>query len=307
MRLPGEVEVDAYWPAVGMTGATEASDVVELRDVRGPSALGGGTKRFFELLYLISVTEFKKTYFGTVLGYFWSLLRPLLTFAVLLFVFTQIFKLGGARSSTPHYPEMLLFDIVLFGLFAEATGGAVASVVGQRGDRPQDAVPAARHPALDRLHVALQLRDEHDRRGHLPDRLRSRPDVDLALLPGHRPRGLRSRFGPRPAALDPLRALPRRRDHLGVISTALLYGTPVIYPLQNPPVPDQYHQLLLVNPLTPIFVQARTLDHRQQRPRRADDRGRLGAPSPAIAIYVGVCVLGVWIFSRDAPRVAEEL
>ena len=74
---------------------------IELREVRGPSALGGGWKRFGELLYLVSVTEFKKTYFGTVLGYVWSVLRPLLLFAVLLFVFTKIVRIG---SDVPNYP-----------------------------------------------------------------------------------------------------------------------------------------------------------------------------------------------------------
>ena len=102
----------------------------ELRPVRGPSALGGGWKRFGELLYLISVTEFKRTYFGTVLGYVWSLLRPLLLFAVLLFVFTKIFRLG---SNVPHYPVMLLMNVVLFGFFSEATGTSVMSVVSQEG------------------------------------------------------------------------------------------------------------------------------------------------------------------------------
>src|SRR3954454_7360016 len=103
---------------------------LELRPGHGPSALGGGWKRFVELLYLMSVTEFKKTYFGTVLGYVWSLLRPLLLFAVLLFVFTQIFRIG---SQVPHYPVLLLFNIVLFGLFQEATTLAVGSVVAQEG------------------------------------------------------------------------------------------------------------------------------------------------------------------------------
>src|SRR4051794_4848081 len=103
---------------------------LELHPVRGPSALGGGWKRFGELLYLISVTEFKKTYFGTVLGYVWSLLRPLLLFAVLLFVFTKIVRLG---SDVPHYPVMLLMNVVLFGFFSEATSIAVMSVVNQEG------------------------------------------------------------------------------------------------------------------------------------------------------------------------------
>src|SRR5205823_484491 len=66
----------------GARSVSTASDqALELKEVPGPSALGGGTRRAFELLYVIAVNDFKKTYFGTVLGYLWSLARPLLTFA----------------------------------------------------------------------------------------------------------------------------------------------------------------------------------------------------------------------------------
>ena len=80
-------------------------EVPELKDVAGPSALGGSAKRFFDLLYLISVNDFKRTYFGTVLGYFWSLLRPLALFAVLLFVFTKIFRIGDCLLYTSPSPR----------------------------------------------------------------------------------------------------------------------------------------------------------------------------------------------------------
>jgi ABC-2 type transport system permease protein len=103
----------------------------ELREVIGPSALGGGQRRFFDLLRLISVTEFKRVYFGTVLGYLWSLIRPLALFGVLLFVFTQVFKIGGEK--VEHYPVFLLLGIVLFGFFQEATSNAVTSVAARRG------------------------------------------------------------------------------------------------------------------------------------------------------------------------------
>ena len=79
---------------------------------------------------LIGVSEFKRTYFGTALGYLWSMARPLLLFGVLLAVFTQIFRIG---SQVPDYPVLLLFNIVLFGFFSEATVTAVPSIVGQEG------------------------------------------------------------------------------------------------------------------------------------------------------------------------------
>ena len=101
---------------------------LELREISGPSALGGGWRRSWELLSLIAVNDFKKTYFGTALGYLWSLARPLLLFAVLLAVFTQVFRLG---SEVPNYPVLLLFNIVLFSFFQEATLTAVTSIVSQ--------------------------------------------------------------------------------------------------------------------------------------------------------------------------------
>jgi len=103
-----------------------SDELLELRDVTGPSALGGGWRRSLELLYLIAVTEFKKTYFGTALGYLWSVGRPLMLFAVLLTVFTQAFHLG---TQVPHYAVLLLLNIVLMGFFQEAPSGAVGSIV----------------------------------------------------------------------------------------------------------------------------------------------------------------------------------
>src|SRR3954447_3835374 len=78
----------------------------------------------------MAVTDFKETCFGTVFGYLWSIARPLMLFGVLLAVFTQVFRLG---SDVPHYPVLLLFNIVLFGFFQEATTAAVTSVVAQEG------------------------------------------------------------------------------------------------------------------------------------------------------------------------------
>jgi ABC-2 type transport system permease protein len=99
---------------------------VELRDVRGPSPLGGGVRRAWDLLYLMAATEFKRTYFGTALGYLWSIARPLALFGVLLVVFTKALHI---QSAVPHYPELLLLNIVLFGLFQEGTITALPSIV----------------------------------------------------------------------------------------------------------------------------------------------------------------------------------
>ncbi len=75
-------------------------------------------------------TDFKLRYQGSVLGYAWSLLRPLMLFFILYVVFVKFLKLGG---SIPHYPIYLLLGIVLWSFFAEMTSLSLGSIVG-RGD-----------------------------------------------------------------------------------------------------------------------------------------------------------------------------
>src|SRR4051812_8439682 len=101
-------------------------DPAELRVVAGPSALGGERKRFFSLLRTLSLTDFKLKFYGSVLGYVWQLVRPLMLFGVLYFVFTHFIKFGG---SVKHYPSVLLTGIVLYSFFAEAVSQSVDSVV----------------------------------------------------------------------------------------------------------------------------------------------------------------------------------
>src|SRR5205807_5337716 len=81
----------------------------------GPSALGGGVRRFVELTLTLARTEFKLRYFGSVLGYFWSLMRPLLFFGVIYVFFTEIINVG---KGIPHYGVYLLTGIVLWNFFS---------------------------------------------------------------------------------------------------------------------------------------------------------------------------------------------
>lgn len=76
------------------------------------------------------VTDFKVRYQGSVLGYLWSLLKPLFLFAILYIVFTYIFPFG---KGIEHYPVYLIIGVVLWQFFAEATMTGATSVVA-RGD-----------------------------------------------------------------------------------------------------------------------------------------------------------------------------
>ena len=74
----------------------------------------------------LAVLDFKVRYFGSALGYFWQLMRPLMLFGVLFIVFTEFVKFN---EGVKFFPAYLLTAIMLFTFFADATGGAVTSVL----------------------------------------------------------------------------------------------------------------------------------------------------------------------------------
>lgn len=75
-------------------------------------------------------TDFKVRYQNSVLGYAWSLLRPLFIFVILYIVFVRVIPLG---KDIPHYPVYLLLGIVLWNFFSEMTSQSLTAIVG-RGD-----------------------------------------------------------------------------------------------------------------------------------------------------------------------------
>lgn len=275
----------------------------DLRPIPGPSALGGGRRRTLELLYLIAVTDFKRTYFGTVLGYLWSVARPLLLFAVLLEVFTHVFHLG---KTVAHYQVFLLFDIVLFGFFQEATGLSVSSIVSHEAVVRKTQFPRLVIPLAVVGTCLLNL---------LPNLL-----VAFIFILGFGVGPAWSWFGLIPLllalfALTTATAMilsalyPRFRDLQiiwTVLSTALFYATPVLYPIGvlHPHLRD----VIAFNPLAPIFDLAHkwVIDGHAPLPWAAAAGGpwRFGC---ACAIYAAICFVAVWVFRREAPRIAEAL
>lgn len=82
------------------------------------------------LLRQLVITDFKLRYKGSVLGYVWSLLRPLALFAVLYVVFVHFLRFG---EGIPHFAVSLLLGVVLWSYFIEVTTNGLSAIVG-RGD-----------------------------------------------------------------------------------------------------------------------------------------------------------------------------
>ncbi|MFT3864549.1 MAG: ABC transporter permease [Solirubrobacterales bacterium] len=285
-----------------------ATPAPQLREVRGPSSLGGGRRRFLDLLWLMAVTEFKRVYFGTVLGYLWSLLRPLMYFGVLLFVFTKVFHVGGEQ--VEHYPVFLLMGIVLFTFFQEASSNSVTSVVAQEGVVRKTQFPRLVIPISTVLTAAFNL------------------GLNLIIV-----LVFLLAFGVDPAwtwllfpvvlaglfvftvavsmALAMLYVRFRDVAIIWVVATQMLmYATPILYPVnfkENPPDPTFEH-LLVINPLAVVMVQARKwILHEPKAPSAVDAAGGWTGLLPALAILLAIVGFATWYFNREAPRVAEDL
>lgn len=84
-------------------------------------------ENYKELVIRLAKTDFKLRYHNSVLGYFWAVLRPLLMFAVLNFVFSHLFNLRGMGN--PYYPLELLTGILMFQFFSEGTTNGMHSLL----------------------------------------------------------------------------------------------------------------------------------------------------------------------------------
>lgn len=81
--------------------------------------------RFRDLIYHLVVRELRARYKGSVLGFLWSLLNPLMMMAV----FTVVFTLIMPNNSLPNYPIFLLCGLLPWNFFSAGVMTGIHSVV----------------------------------------------------------------------------------------------------------------------------------------------------------------------------------
>jgi ABC-2 type transport system permease protein len=273
--------------------------------IKGPSALSGGWRRTLQLTVAIARNDFKLRFFGSALGYVWQLMRPLMLFSVLYVVFTQIVPLGGELE---NFPVALLLGIVLFTFFAEATSGAVSCVVDRENLVRKIHFPRVVIPLAVVLTASFNLL------------LNLVVVVIFALANGVDPSLgwlglpplliLLALFATGMSML--LSALyVRYRDVQPIWDVVLqitFYGSLILVPYET--IRDKHEVLasgLVANPLAAVLQEARHLVVDPGYASAADAIGggiRLIVP---LGVAIGAFLLGLWVFNREAPRIAEEL
>jgi len=273
----------------------------DLRDIEGPSAFGGSTKRFFDLLRLTSVQQYRLQYRTSILGYVWAVLRPLSLFGVLYFVFTHVIRYG---QEIEDFALILLLGIMLFQFFADATGTALSALV--RGE------PVVRKMHFPRIVIPLSVVAS----SAMTAGVNLCVTLGFVLVLGA---GAQWTWFLVPIVFGALAVLTtgvavllstlfvRIRDVgqiWNVLARVLFYGSPVLYPLER--IPDQFQSIVALNPLAPILAQARIWIIDPNAPGVIET---VGLPTflGSVAIGVALCAAGMWLFVRQAPHVAELL
>jgi len=275
--------------------------------IKGPTALGSDPRRFVRLTRALAVTDFKLRFFGSALGYLWQLMRPLMLFGVLYAVFSVFLNFTGPEK---YYPVALLLGIVLFSFMSEATGGSVRSLVNRENlvrkiEFPRLAVPLATVVTAI-FNLGLNLI----------------PVFVFLVASGGQPRWswlelpvLIAIFTVFVLGLAMLLSalFVRYRDVepiWDVVLQVMFYASPIFYTLETVNQKTGSHtasEIIMCNPFAAILQQARHALIDPSHPSAAAGIGgtvRLLIPLGIIALLL---VVGYRVFSRQAPRIAEDL
>ena len=253
------------------------------------------------LLRAMVVTDFKVRYQASLLGYLWTLLRPLAIFTILYLVFARFLRLGA---SIPYYPVYLLFGIVVWGLFVEATTQGLTSLVARA-----DLLRKIRFPryvvvlsigasvlisfGLNMLVICVFM-------GIL--RVPLRLDVlwlpllflELVVL------SMAMAF-----FLSALYVRFRDMNYIWEVGVqAAFYAVPIIYPLSL--VPTRWAKLLILNPMAQILQDARYVMVTPETQTITQLYGTPWVRLIPIGIAVALAITSVVYFRRRSASFAEE-
>ena len=87
-------------------------------------------RHYRHLTVELAISQFKLRYTGSALGYFWSLLKPAMIFAIMYFIFVDLFKINDG---TQFYGMQVLLGIVVWTFFAECTSSAMQAIASNGG------------------------------------------------------------------------------------------------------------------------------------------------------------------------------
>lgn len=258
------------------------------------------------LLRELVVTDFKLRYEGSVLGYLWSILKPLVMFSVLYVVFDVILRIG---KGIDHFPVYLLLGVVLWSFFTEATNQGRSAIV-SRGSLIRKInfpkyiiVISATVSALINLFINLTVVGVFVLINNIPvgplALLLPLLIVELYIF------ALAIAF-----FLSAANVKFRDIGHLWeILLQAAFYATPIIYPLNLVMEKSETvaYVLLLVNPVAQIIQDARYVLVNQEQTLTVANTLGLSYMMIPFAIILALSLFTVGFFKKKSKYFAEDI
>lgn len=259
------------------------------------SRLGLGYR--VRIIRVFARTEFKLKYADSVLGYFWSLAKPLIYFATLWVVFSRIFHTG-----IPKFGLYLIIGVVLFTYMSDAVSACLPSIVSRgtvlrRISFPSIAIPLG-SLASSTMTFALNLVVV----GVFVAVAGIAPTGEWVLIV---PLLLEFVVFVLGFALIVSSLYVRFRD-VGqiwdVLATVMLYTSAIMYPMAI--LPSWLQSIVGVNPLVQVTQGVRRIVFAHD----AATKAQVTLPQPAVygvLIAFALLAVGYWLHRREAPRFPE--
>jgi len=261
-----------------------------------------GIKTLFsyrELLFTLTKKELKVKYRGSALGFFWSLLNPILTMLVYSFVFSIVLRAG-----IKEFAIFLICALLPFNFLSNSVNYGASSIIGNSNlvnkiYFPREIIPLSIVFAnlvnfffeLAALFIVLGIM------GYkfymflylLPVVI----FIQFFLVVGMS------------LLVSALNVFFRDLQHLiTIIMMVWFFGTPIIYPLSM--VPERFQFIIKINPMTIYAAYYRNIFYYVKYPEGAGFPNTLETLG-ALGITLLIFFIGYYVFKRLEPRFAEEI
>ena len=248
--------------------------------------------QYRELIRTLTVVDLKNRYQNTALGFFWSLLSPLLLAMVLYFIFSHLF------GSEENFAINLMVGIMAWRFFTTGTSSSLLAIVGKPSLVTRVYIPrqilvlstALANVISSLLEFIVLLPILFVLLGHLPATVLLFPLIHLVYFWFIFGAGL---------LLSSLYVYFRDLNQIwDVLVTVLFFCSPIVYPLSM--IPAYLMSYYLLNPVTLFIGMYRDV-------MVAGDLPSLYSIVVVIGFAIAAYLVGSLVFSKLQRRFAEEI
>ncbi|MFA5797690.1 MAG: ABC transporter permease [Candidatus Woesearchaeota archaeon] len=247
----------------------------------------------FNLIKELVKTDFKLKYYGSFLGFFWSLLKPFLMLGILYFVFTYFIKV-----QIPKFALFLLLGIIIWNYFIDTTNDSMNSIKAKSKMLTKTRLSPGTLVIAASIHNAITL-------------LLNLLVFFIIFFVGGHPLGYVSLYFivlfilliciVTSLSLVVILLNIRFTDfkHIwDVLTQILFWATPIVYNLDY--VTTNFQRWFLLNPIARIIVDARAVILYNTFPE-------LKQIIITFIISIAICVICYYIYKKNKERVLEFL